>query len=84
MLSKYYHESSATVILNEEGREIIDQELEKIRPICDICKTELIRISMMEGDCVVCPVDMYKHPTSWTIVYNIRTNNPPYLKKRNV
>jgi hypothetical protein len=79
-VNRYYHETSATTILSKEGREIIDSELDKIKPVCNICNTELVRISMIEGDSIICPVDMYKHPTFWRVEYDIRRINPPKLK----
>ena len=81
-MSKYYYESSITTILSKEGREVIDLELEKLKPVCDICGTELIRISMMEGDCIICPKEMYIHPIYYDIIMDRKEINLPKLKKR--
>lgn len=78
---KYYHETCATMILNMLGRSIIDQELKRVKPVCEICGTELIRISVIEGDCIICPNDMYNHITDWQIIHDYQNDNLPELRK---
>lgn len=67
-MSNYYYENSITTILSQEGREIIDQELEKLKPCCASCGKSLFRLSMLEGDCLTCSSEIYTHLNFWKIV----------------
>jgi len=78
--NEYYYENSAGVLLSEKGRSVIDAEMEKHVPTCVRCGEKLVLITMMEGDFIICPVDMYNHANNWNVVYDKKHVAPPYIE----
>lgn len=81
-MSKYYMETWVATVLSPEGRDFIDNELNRTKPVCGICGYELIRVSMLEGDFIICSNEMYKHPTFLDIIYNTSDDTQPRISRR--
>lgn len=73
---EYTFQNSFCTLLNEEGRKLIDPQLEKLK--CQRCGASLCRLTFLEGDMVYCrPPSLENwHETGFEIDV---VSNPPQV-----
>ena len=78
MNKEYYHDSGFSTILNDQSRDKLQAQLEGHK--CKQCGEQLIIYTSVEGSCVVCGTDIYKHKPGIEIDIDFPRNNlPPKL-----
>lgn len=80
---KYYFENTAGMQLSGEGRSVIREAIVEKKLVCSHCGERLQLMSFQDGDCVICPIEIYKHPNNWRVRYNYYNDTPPEIFEKN-